>query len=158
MKRLTLFCICLVPTLACAELEGQVVSVHDGDSLIVLAGDERVRVRLDSIDAPELKQPYGGRSRDSLAEMCSKKLARVEDLGRDRFGRTIGRVTCAGKDANAEQVRRGMAWVFVRYAPRPSPLYDLEGEAKAARRGLWADPNAMAPWEWRRTKGRSEVQ
>ncbi len=26
---------------------------------------------------------------------------------------------------------------------------DLEEEARVARRGLWADPHAVPPWEWR---------
>jgi endonuclease YncB( thermonuclease family) len=41
---------------------------------------------------------------------------------------------CAGLDANAEQVRRGMAWVFVRSAPKNWPLYAVQSEAQAARR------------------------
>jgi len=53
-------------------------------------------------------------------------------------------------DANAEQVRQGMAWVFERYARRGSPLYAIQDEAKAAGRGLWRDLNPVPPWEWRR--------
>jgi endonuclease YncB( thermonuclease family) len=62
----------------------------------------------------------------------------------------VGRIECDGVDANSEQVRRGMAWVYLRYAPRNSPLYGFEGEARGTRRGLWADPQPVAPWEWRR--------
>jgi endonuclease YncB( thermonuclease family) len=52
-------------------------------------------------------------------------------------------------DANLNQVRRGMAWVYRKYAR--DPLYfRVEEEARAARRGLWADPNRVPPWEWRR--------
>ena len=68
------------------------------------------------------------------------------------MGRTLGRVSCAGVDANAEQVRRGMAWVYVRYAPKYSPLYAVQAEARAARRGLWHDPNPVPPWKWRTRK------
>jgi endonuclease YncB( thermonuclease family) len=56
----------------------------------------------------------------------------------------------AGVDANAEQVRLGMAWVYVRYAPKNSPLYELESAARAQRVGLWAEPTPVPPWEWRR--------
>jgi endonuclease YncB( thermonuclease family) len=52
-------------------------------------------------------------------------------------------------DANSEQVRRGMAWVFNRYARSGSPLYKLQYEAQGIRRGLWADAKPMAPWDWR---------
>lgn len=137
-----------------ADFAGRVINVADGDTLTVLVAKSQVKVRLDSIDAPESKQAFGTRSRQSLAELCAGKAASVADLGKDRYGRTIGRVTCAGTDANAEQVRRGMAWVFVRYAPKASPLYALESEAMATRRGLWADPHAVAPWEWRAAQKR----
>lgn len=70
--------------------------------------------------------------------------------GADRYGRTLGRVFCAGVDANAEQVRRGMAWVYVKYAPKDSPLYAIQAEARVARRGLWQDARPVPPWEWRR--------
>ena len=66
------------------------------------------------IDAPERKQPFGTRSRQSLAELCHRKDATISDRGKDRYGRTLGAVTCADVDANAEQVRRGLAWVYRR--------------------------------------------
>jgi endonuclease YncB( thermonuclease family) len=78
----------------------------------------------------------------------------LAERGKDRYGRTLGRVTCAGVDANAEQVRRGMAWVYVKYAPMDSPLFDLVQTARIGKRGLWADDGAMPPWEWRASKRR----
>lgn len=141
-----------------AEITGLVVGVHDGDSLTALVGGRQVKVRLADIDAPELKQAFGQRSKQSLSDLCLQKSATLEDRGQDRYGRTLARVRCNGADANREQVGRGMAWVFRKYAPRESPLYQVEAEAKAARRGLWADSNPVEPWKWRRTKGRSEVQ
>lgn len=69
---------------------------------------------------------------------------------RDRYGRTVGELDCAGVPAGPEQVRRGMAWVYTKYAPKGSPLYQLEAEARAARLGLWADPDPTPPWSWRR--------
>jgi endonuclease YncB( thermonuclease family) len=94
-----------------------VVRVHDGDTLTVLVDRTQVRVRLVDIDAPELKQAFGRRSKESLAEICAAKQAHVDDRGKDCYRRTLGGVTCAGVDANSEQVRRGMAWVYARYVP-----------------------------------------
>jgi endonuclease YncB( thermonuclease family) len=110
-------------------------------------------VRLDAIDAPERRQPYGRRSQESLAELCAKRTARVVEKGVDRYGRTIGVIVCDGVEANSEQVRRGMAWVFDRYAPGNSPLYGLQREAQSTRRGLWSDSQPIAPWTWRRRSG-----
>jgi endonuclease YncB( thermonuclease family) len=132
-----------------------VVKVSDGDTLTVLVNKTQVRVRLDGIDAPESKQAFGNRSRQSLAEICAGKTADVVDRGKDRYGRTIGVARCTAVEANSEQVRRGMAWVFVRHAPAGSPLYKLEARAKATRTGLWADARSMPPWEWRQRKNAS---
>ena len=58
-------------------------------------------------------------------------------------------------DVNAEMVRRGAAWVYRRQSRDPA-LLRLEEEARAARRGLWALPEAqrMPAWEWRAAKRR----
>ncbi len=132
------------------------MSIHDGDTLTVVIDRRQVRVRLTDIDAPELGQPFGTRSRQSLSEMCFGKQAMLEVRGQDRYRRTLARVTCAGTDASAEQVRRGYAWTFTRYARSSSPLYALENEARMNHRGLWADPASIPPWEWRRN-GRQRI-
>jgi endonuclease YncB( thermonuclease family) len=135
------------------SLEGRVVHVQDGDTLTVLVVKvqvkEQVKVRLVEIDAPESRQAFGNRSRESLAAMCAGKTARVEWTTKDRFKRTLGRVWCDGIDANAEQVKRGMAWVFDRYVTDQS-LYQVQDGARSAKLGLWADASPTPPWEWRR--------
>src|SRR5215510_9090601 len=128
---------------------GKVVKVSDGDTLTVLVERKQVKVRLIEIDAPESKQAFGQRSRQSLGEMCAGELATVNYSSRDKYGRVLGRVQCKGLDANAEQVRRGMAWVYDRYVTDRG-LYALQNEARAAHVGLWADKHPTAPWDWRK--------
>lgn len=139
----------LVFNASAAQISGRVVSIADGDTLTVLVDRKQIKVRLADIDAPERKQPYGTRSRQSLAELCHRKPATVVRRDKDRYGRVVGYVSCAGIDANAEQVRRGVAWVYDRYAPAGSSLRPLEAKARAAQRGLWADARAAPPWDWR---------
>jgi endonuclease YncB( thermonuclease family) len=130
-----------------------VIGIANGDTLTARCetptGAENVRVRLAEIDATDKGQAFGNRSRQHLAEVCFKKQAVVKPQTTDRYGRTVARVECDGVDANAEQVRAGMAWVFDRYVIGRS-LYTVQEEARAARRGLWADSYPMPPWEWRR--------
>ncbi|CAH1748240.1 Nuclease [Thauera humireducens] len=133
-----------------ALIVGLVVAMSDGDTLTVLDGDFRqVKVRLAEIDAPEKKQPFGTRSRQSLGELCHEKRAEVRVTDVDRYKRIVGRVSCAGVDANAAQVRRGMAWVYDGYA-KDKTLYRLQDEARSSGRGLWVDRNPTAPWDWRK--------
>lgn len=146
---LLLLVLAIAPGTALADFVGRVVKVSDGDTLTVLVQNTQVKVRLDSIDAPELKQDFGRRSQESLTQICATRNAHVVERGTDKYGRVLGWITCDGVDANSEQVRRGMAWVYDRYAPRNSPLYALQGDARTSRRGLWADPHSVAPWQWR---------
>lgn len=126
-----------------------VIGISDGDTLTVLRDDQQqVKIRLAEIDAPEKKQAFGAKSKESLSAICFGKKAEIIPKTRDRYGRTVARVRCDGTDANAEQVRRGMAWVYDRYVTDRS-LYALQDEAHTARRGLWADPAPVPPWEWR---------
>jgi len=136
-----------------AVLEGRVVRVADGDTLTVLVQRRMLRVRLVEIDAPEKHQAFGKRSGQSLGEICMNKPARIVSKGVDRYDRVLGRVYCAGVDANAEQVRRGMAWVYDRYVTDAS-LYAQQNDARAAQRGLWSDPRPVPPWTWRAAKRR----
>jgi endonuclease YncB( thermonuclease family) len=131
------------------NLVGRVVAISDGDTMTILVRQSQVRVRLADIDAPEIKQPFGTRSRQSLASMCARTTAHVEGSSKDRYGRVLGRVTCNGINANAKQVQLGMAWVFERYARRDSPLHAMQVEARGAKRGLWVDAEPIPPWEWR---------
>lgn len=134
-----------------ADFRGEVVGVGDGDTVTVLRGRVQVKVRLAKIDAPERKQPFGQRSRQSLADLVLRKEVLVVERGKDRYGRAVGRIVVGTLDANEEQVRRGMAWVFDRYV-KDASLYDLQAKAKAARRRLWADKDPIPPWVWRRQK------
>lgn len=139
---------------AWADITGRVVAIHDGDTLTVLVDRRQVQVHLAEIDAPELKQPFGRQSRQSLADLCLDKDAVVREAGRDRNGHTLGRVVCSGTDANAEQVSRGMAWVYRRSAESTSPLYFLEDAAQRGHVGLWADKAPAPPWRWRKGEQR----
>lgn len=139
------------PSFSYGDIEGKVVGVADGDTLTVLRNQTQFRVRLAEIDAPEKAQAFGRQAKQSLSNLCFGKSARVENKGHDRYGRTIGRVWCAGVDISAEQVQRGMAWVYDRYAT-DKHLYALQQNAQSSKRGLWADPEPVRPWEWRRAK------
>jgi endonuclease YncB( thermonuclease family) len=139
-----------------AELRGTILRVEDGDTVTLLAQRREVRLRLDSIDAPELAQPFGKQSRKALAALCAGKQARVTQLNEDPVRGRIGRLRCGRVDASTHQVRSGMAWVYVRYADPQSPLYRLEYEARLKRQGLWSDAHAVAPWDWRQRKTASK--
>lgn len=143
---------------AWADFTGEVVGVADGDTITVLDADKvQHKIRLTGIDAPEKKQPFGNRSKQSLSDMVFDKTVTVETDKRDRYGRELGKVLAGGEDVNLEQVRAGMAWHYKAYERTQSVIdrqayADAENEAKAAKRGLWVDAEPTPPWEWRHPK------
>lgn len=152
MRRLWLALLLAANPAAAETISGKVVGVFDGDTLTVLdAANRQYRVRLAGIDAPEAKQAFGLRSARSLAKLCFRKEARVESSEKEH-GLHIGKVTCDGTEANAEQVRRGLAWVSPRQTTPGSALYELETYARLRKIGLWADDKPVPPWEWRSGK------
>lgn len=134
---------------AAAFLEGRVVGVMDGDTIEVLVGRETHRVRLADVDAPEHDQPWGQHSKQALSARVFGKEVRVNLVGQS-YDRTVGEVYADGVCVGCELVREGNAWVARRFTD-DQVLYDLEAEARAARRGLWSLPEAdrVPPWEWR---------
>jgi endonuclease YncB( thermonuclease family) len=147
----------LLPATAQAvEWVGTVVGVADGDTLTLLdAGRTQHRIRIDGIDAPERAQPWGQRARQSLSALAYGRPARADCGKTDRYGRAVCRVMVDGVDVGLEQVRRGLAWHYTRYAhEQPRELRvrykAAEIEARAARLGLWEGAEPVAPWDWRR--------
>ncbi len=142
----------LLPVWAGPIHHGKVIHISDGDTLKIRTDDGRnLKIRLAEIDTPEKGQPYGTKAKKALAALVFNKQARVVEVAKDRYGRTVGRVYVGNLDVNAELVRQGYAWVYRKYAKDKS-LYRWEEEARESRRGLWASDHPIPPWEWRRGK------
>ena len=108
------------------------------------------RIRLHGIDCPEKRQAFGNRAKQFTSNLVFAKTVTVQALDRDRYGRTVGVVLLPdGRSLNHELVRAGLAWMYRRYTNDQS-LSDLEEEARVARRGLWAEPDPIPPWEGRK--------
>mgnify|MGYP001460838412 CR=1 FL=1 len=125
----------LFPFPALAE-QCLVVGITDGDTL-KLRCREQITVRLADIDAPEKGQAFGQRSKEALSDLCFGTMARMDAQSRDRYGRTVARIRCAGTDANAAMVRQGMAWAYRRYQTDPK-FSVFEAEARYRKAGLGA--------------------
>jgi micrococcal nuclease len=141
----------------------QVYRIVDGDTFIVKHGSVKITVRLVGIDAPENSnnkrrdgQPFSRQSTQHLAGLVLNKTVDVKSYGADRNGRTLGEVFLLdGKNVNIEMIKVGLAEV---YRGKPAsgldmePYWTAEGEAKAAKRGMWVQEDKyVSPREWRRT-------
>ncbi len=135
-----------------AEIIGKVVGVKDGDTITVLDDLDRVtfQIRLFDIDAPENDQPFCEKSKQALSGLCFGKQVTIRFTKVDRLKRLIGTVHVEGKDIQLEMLKMGMAWHYKEFS-KNEEYAKAEEEARKKKIGLWADPNPVPPWNWRKT-------
>ncbi|MCL2830724.1 MAG: thermonuclease family protein [Betaproteobacteria bacterium] len=156
MKRLVLFLCYFSAQLSAAELHGKVVRVADGDTITVLSSNnERHKIRLLGIDAPEIKQVHGQRARQHLSDLVNGRKLTIIWQRRDKYRRIIGKPLLDGRDVGLAQIEAGHAWHYKQYQGQQlhadRAIYAASEErARAARLGLWNDPNPIPPWDFRR--------
>ena len=137
----------------------EVLSVHDGDSITARrAGASQQKphkVRFYGVDCPELDQPFGEEARALTAQMLKDRTVEIVPAQKGKsYRREVGGIVLV-QDMLVIQdglVSAGLAWVDDRFCKMPvCDLWRLhQREAKAARRGLWADEGAVPPWVWRK--------
>ena len=143
------------PLALAADFSGRVVGISDGDTLKVMHNGNAEKIRLYGIDCPEKGQAYGNKAKQFMSQMVFGKEVTVLDHGKDnkKFNRMLGDIILPdGRILNRELVAAGLAWWYRKYAPRDTILESLEQEARRAKRGLWADPNPIPPWSWRKQR------
>ena len=157
-----LFATLLFSPLTLADtLTGRVVGVSDGDTVTVLDDtNTEWKIRLMGIDAPEKKQAFGNKSKEYLSTLIFNKQVRVEYQKKDKYGRTIGKITTQGVDANLAQVKAGMAWHYKKYENEQTVedrfIYaNTEIKARYDRRGLWVEKEPIPPWDFRKAQKRN---
>ena len=137
------------------ELIGKVIKVSDGDTIVVLdSNSQKHKVRLKGIDAPETQQEFGETSRQSLAGLVYDKEVIVLWDKRDKYARILGKIIIDGRDANYEQLKKGLAWYYKQYEKDLSDedkerYSEAEEWARNYTEGLWANSKSMPPWEFR---------
>ena len=157
MKKLILIFILFLSNFANAKtIEGLVVGVADGDTITVLDQQKNTyKIRLQGIDAPEKKQAFGEKSKQSLHDLVHSKQVRIEYDKEDKYGRIVGKVTVDDVDVCLQQLVLGMAWHYKKYQNEQSAsdraVYsETELKAKSLKLGLWTDDSPMPPWEFRK--------
>ncbi len=134
----------------------KVVKVADGDTITVLTENKRqIRIRLYGIDTPERRQPFGKRAKQFTSALVFGKEVFIEVIDTDRYRRSVALVQLSdGRLLNEELLKSGLAWVYERYCKKTfcEEWKDIETQAKAEKRGLFRNENALEPWKARRRR------
>jgi len=157
--RLALLLVGLALTLGCGAqaetLIGRAVTVFDGDSFVLLSGEEQISIRLAEIDTPEVGQDWFENAHRALETKIVRQQVRVDVTDTDRYGRSVGKVWRGERDINREMIAEGHAWAYRQYL-RDESLMEDEAAAREAAIGLWSLPDPMAPWRWRRQRANED--
>lgn len=122
-----------------------VVTVSDGDSLVIVIDGERIEVRLAGINAPEADECHGDASRTMLEQAVGtgtvvlRPVTGEDDV--DQFGRLLRNVWVDGTWVNEQLVADGAALALQTGTPDEDALVAAENHAWTARVGMW-DPAA----------------
>jgi micrococcal nuclease len=142
----------------------RVVRVVDGDTVVVRTAESlNLKVRLQGIDAPECGMPFGQQAQRFLEQLVLGRTVQMATTGRDRYGRTVATLAVGEHDVGFALLQAGLAWHEPRYGRglllgTNSPYETAQQNAFTHLEGLWALPEHMSPWLWRRSIHRSGVR
>ncbi len=144
-----------------ASYRATVLSVGDGDSLRVQAGERSITIRLACIDAPETAQaPWGQQSRAYLMQRLPRgREVSIQPHTTDRYGRTVAEVI-SDININLVMVEDGQAFAYRRYLSRCDAKEYLEAEFRARwhRYGVWqVEGGITLPWDFRRQNAAARI-
>ncbi len=159
MKTLGLFFASLLSGIVMAlnPITGKVVSVIDGNTVVVISGSETYQVVLRDVDSPEPGQPFAEEARLHLEKNLLNKNISLELSGKDRWGNYVGVVYVnASTDLRHELVRKGLAWATEK-CTQPE-LIQLQELAQQTKSGLWSEESPTPPWVFRRQQSMMTVK
>jgi endonuclease YncB( thermonuclease family) len=143
----------------------KIIHVDDGDTVVALnEQNQKVKIRLANIDAPETShgrcrpgQPWSEQSKQFLSDLVKGKFVQLTCSTLDRYDRSVCDIHLGRTTANRLLVESGLAWANrAHYSYLRDPLVTkVETYAVLAKRGLWSEPQATPPWEWRKVQWNS---
>lgn len=130
----------------------EVVKVVDGDTIDVISGDKKYRVRLIGVDTPETVDPrskvecFGKEASNYTTDLVYKETVHLEmdsSQGQvDKYGRLLAYVYLLnGEMLNKKLISDGYGQEYTYQAPYryQKEFRDLEAFAKREGRGLWQE-------------------
>ena len=91
-------------------------------------------------------------ARAALGTLLVGQNLSIQPIEKDKYGRLVAQIgTPSYPSIERRQIETGLAWWSPQYAPDSRDLRLAEDTARAAKRGLWAMPAPIPPWQWRKS-------
>lgn len=144
---------------AFSQEEARVIKVIDGDTYILRTGNINHNIRLLNVDAPEIKQNWGLKSKLKVVELIINKNVVFEIIGKDKYGRELVNIEIEGKSLDSILIANGWAWYYINYGHDPE-LNKLMKNAIDRNLGLWecGVNNVCPPWLFRHFNRRNKMK
>src|SRR5258708_32651061 len=138
-----------------SSLQGKVVEVLDGKSIVLLSLNGPLKIKLVGVAAPANDQPYVDLAKPHLSSLVLGKYVMVRYTSLRADGSLVGQVILNDMDIGEQMIRDGIAWYDkvegTNLSEQSREEYlGCEHAARSEVRGLWQDPAPVAPWEFRR--------
>ena len=133
MKKI-LFLFLMLSTLSFSEVvKAKVIAVYGGDSFQVLIGNKKQNVKLYGITAPDQKESWGPKSKESLSLLLLNKNVSLEIKSQSNSGMSV--IVYSGKEnINMKMINSGN----VRFIGKDAKFKEAQNKAKKNKKGLWA--------------------
>lgn len=158
MKKFNYTILLFVSILIFSQTKGKIIKVKDGDTVVVLLADKtQETLRLAEVDCPEKGQAFGKNAKQFTSSKVFEKKITFYRTGKDRYKRTIAKIFYdKNQYLSAEIIKAGLGWWYFK-ASKNIELQKLQDKAKEMKLGLWADKNAVSPWEFRASGKKKKV-
>ncbi len=140
------------------RVSATVTYVNDGDTAKVKTDlGENIKVRFYGVDTPESEwqghwpeQPHSAEAKKFTVNKLKNKSVDVLFTGEGTHSRCVGEIFVNNKSHSLELVKHGHGWWYQYYSPERRDLQLAQETAKNNRLGLWANTQAIAPWDFRK--------
>lgn len=131
------------------SFNGKVIGVIDANTIVVSSGSITASVRFSGLDCPDVNQESGPQAAGFVRNLLLGKEVWVDVRVKDHYNRLVSQVMVDGRDAAVEIASAGFGWYDSKTA-NDGNIAAAELQARSQGIGLWASPNPVAPWDFRR--------
>lgn|GEM_PF-710426 len=147
---ITLLFTLIISSIAFASsFTGKCINIDDGNIIVVMKGNDAVRVRLAGIACPEPGQSFHDEAVQFISNLILGKDIFVDEKTLDYDKRHVSSVKIDGKEVSLELIKVGLAWYYDKIS-KNTELASAEQAARKQKLGIWSQPNPEAPWDYKR--------
>lgn len=114
----------------------KVIGVIDGDTVVL---ENKTRLRLRHLDAPEVEYCGGKQATELLSSLVSNKMVKIDEQIPDQMGRAMGFLTVEKTPVNELMVTSGWVRYHSDATSQTTRLKEVAQQAKEGKRGIYSE-------------------